>query len=85
MSVVSTTKLLLQKLGNEEWELFLDIVQSFCEKNEIEVSDMNARYTKARGRSRCQDEESLMTMKHHFRINIFTATIDFQLQELDSQ
>jgi hypothetical protein len=57
-SAVSTTKLLLQKLRNEEWEPFLDTVKSFCEKNEIDVPDMNARYTRARGRSYRQDEES---------------------------
>ena len=85
MIVVSTTKLLLQKLRNEEWEPFLVIVKSFCERNEIEVPDMKACYTRARGRSRRQDEESFMTMEHHFRIDMFIATIDFQLQELDSR
>jgi hypothetical protein len=85
MTIVSTTKLLLQKLRNEEWEFFLGIVKSFCERNEIEVPDMNACYTRARGRFRRQDEESLITMEHHFRIDIFTAAIDFQLQELDSR
>ena len=85
MTIVSTTKLLLQKLRNEEWKPFLDIVKSFCERNEIEVLDINACYTRARGRSCRQDEESLITIKHHFRIDIFTAAIDFQLQELDSR
>jgi hypothetical protein len=42
MTVVSTIKLLLQKLRNEEWEPFFDIVKSFYERNEIEVPDMNA-------------------------------------------
>ena len=41
---------------------------------------MNARYTKGRGRYRCQDDD--LTMKYYFRIGIFTVTIDFQLQEL---
>jgi hypothetical protein len=83
MSAVSTTKLLIQKLRNEEWEPFLDTVKSFCEKNEIDVPDMNASYTGARGRSRRQDES--MTMEHHFRIDVFTAAIDFQLQELNNR
>jgi len=30
MSVVLTTKSLLQNLRNEEWEPFLEIVKSFC-------------------------------------------------------
>jgi hypothetical protein len=46
---------------------------------------MNARYTRARGRSCHQNEESSMTMEHHFRIDVFVAAIDFQLQELDNR
>jgi hypothetical protein len=68
MTVVSTTKLLLQKLRNEEWEPFFDIVKSFCERNEIEVPDMNACYTRARGSIRRQDEESLITMEHFLEL-----------------
>jgi hypothetical protein len=78
MSVVLATKLLLQKLRNEEWEPFLDIVKSFCEKkNKIDVPNMNAHYTRAQGKPSRQNEESLMTMKHHFRIDIFTVAIYF--------
>jgi hypothetical protein len=85
MKLVSTTKSLLQNLRNEKGEHFLDTVKSFCEKNEIDVPDMNARYTRARGRSCRQNEESFMTMEHHFRIDVFIAAIDFQLQELDNR
>jgi hypothetical protein len=38
---------------------------------------MNARYTRAQGKSCCQNEESPMTMEHHFRIDVFTTAIDF--------
>jgi len=86
MSAVSTTKLLFQRLRNEEWELFLDTVKSFCEKkNKIDVPDMNAHYTRARGRSCRSDEESSLTMEHHFRIDVFTVAINFQLQELNNK
>ena len=44
---------------------------------------MNARYTKGRGKYRCQDDD--LTMEHHFRIGIFIVAIDFQLQELKSR
>jgi len=84
--LVSTSKLLIQKLRNEEWERFLDTVKSFCEKkNEIDVLDMNARYTRARDRSCRQDKESSMTMENHFRIDVFTIAIGFQLQELNNK
>jgi hypothetical protein len=60
-------------------------VKSFCEENNIDIPDMNAHYSRAQGRSRCQDEGSLTTVEHHFRVDIFTAAIDFQLQELKSR
>ena len=56
---------------------------SSCEQHEIDILDMNARYTKGRGRYRCQDDD--LIMEHHFRISIFTITIDFQLQKLKSR
>jgi hypothetical protein len=65
--------------------LFLILLNHFVKKNEIDVPDMNARYTRARGRSCHQNEESSMTMEHHFRIGVFVAAIDFQLQELDNR
>ncbi|KAF5458222.1 hypothetical protein F2P56_022269, partial [Juglans regia] len=54
MSLVSTTKMLIQNLRDDG----------------------------ARGKSRHQVDKS---MEHHFRIDIFTATIDFQLQELNNR
>ena len=40
LSVVSTTKVLIQKLRNEGWESLLDQVVCFCNKNDILVPDM---------------------------------------------
>ncbi|XP_075665649.1 uncharacterized protein LOC142635363 [Castanea sativa] len=62
------------QLRDDGWEPLLASVISFCEQHEIDIPDMNARYTKARGRYRCQDED--LTMEHHFRISIFTVAID---------
>ncbi|XP_030964331.1 zinc finger MYM-type protein 1-like [Quercus lobata] len=83
MHLVSTTKSFIQKLRDDGWEPLLATVISFCEQHEIDIPDMNARYTKGRGRYRRQDDD--LTMEHHFRIGIFTVTIDFQLQELKSR
>ncbi|KAK4599518.1 hypothetical protein RGQ29_009535 [Quercus rubra] len=83
MHLVSTTKSLIQKLRDNGWEPLLASVISFCEQHEIDIPDMNARYTKGRGRYRRQDDD--LTMEHHFRIDIFTVAIDFQLQELKSR
>ena len=83
MHLISTTESLVQELRDDGWESLLASVISFCEQHEIDIPDMNARYTKGRGRYRCQDDD--LTMKHHFRIGIFTVVIDFQLQELKSR
>ena len=44
---------------------------------------MNARYVERRGRARNQQDN--VTIEHHYRVNIFYATIDSQLQELNYQ
>ncbi|XP_065630676.1 uncharacterized protein LOC136068012 [Quercus suber] len=83
MHLVSTTKSLIQKLRDDGWEPLLASVISFCEQHEIDIPDMNACYTKGRGRYHRQDEN--LTIEHHFRIGIFTVAINFQLQELRSR
>ena len=70
-------------MRDDEWEPLLANVISFCELHEIDIPDMNARYTKGRGRYHRQDDD--LTMEHHFRISIFTVAINFQLQELKSR
>nr|XP_023915381.1 uncharacterized protein LOC112026946 [Quercus suber] len=71
------------QLRDDGWEPLLASVIAFCEQHEIDIPDMNARYTKGQGRYRRQDED--VTMEHHFKICIFTIAIDFQLQELKSR
>ena len=44
---------------------------------------MNARYVTRRGRARNQYDN--VTIEHHYRVNIFYATIVSQLQELNYQ
>ena len=84
MHLVSTIKSFIQKLRDDGWDPLLASVASFCGQHEIDIPDLNARYTKARGRYRYQDE-TLTTIEHHLRIDIFTVAIDFQLQELNSR
>ena len=47
MHLVSTTKSLIQKLRDDGWESLLAGVTSFCGQNEIDILDLNTRYTKA--------------------------------------
>ena len=76
MHLVSTTKSLIQKLRDDGWEHLLASVTSFCGQHEIDIPDLNAHYTKARGRYRHEDK-ALTTIEHHLRIDIFTVAIDF--------
>ncbi|TYH12885.1 hypothetical protein ES288_A06G101500v1 [Gossypium darwinii] len=66
MSLVLTTKDLIQKLRDDGWNELLKNVISFCE-----TSDPNKK----------ED----VTVEHHYRVDIFFATIDTQLQELKSR
>jgi hypothetical protein len=56
-------------------------VKSFCNKRNIDVPDMNARYVERRGRARHQQAD--ITIEHYYRVDIFCASIDSQLQELN--
>ena len=76
MHLVSTTKSLIQKLRDDGWEPLLASVTSFCGQHEIDIPDLNAHYTKARGRYRHEDK-ALTTIEHHLKIDIFTVAIDF--------
>ncbi|XP_075636666.1 uncharacterized protein LOC142608893 [Castanea sativa] len=82
--LVSTIKSLIQKLRDDGWELLLASVTSFCGQHEVDIPDVNAHYTKTRGRYHHQDE-TLTTIEPHLRIDVFTIAINYQLQELNSR
>ena len=87
--IMEITNILCQALQQHSQDLLnamplLASVTSFCGQHKIDITDLNARYTKARGRYHHQDE-ALTTIEHHLRIDIFTVAIDFQLQELNSR
>ncbi|TYI77909.1 hypothetical protein E1A91_D06G174300v1 [Gossypium mustelinum] len=81
MSLVLTTKYLIQKLRNDGWNELLKNVISFCETWELDFPDMNAQYIVGRSRNKKED----VTVEHHYQVDIFFATIDTQLQELKSR
>ncbi|XP_020967647.1 zinc finger protein 862-like [Arachis ipaensis] len=64
-----------------EWCKFLANVKDFCEKHEIEVPNMGAQYVFRSGRS----HQPSVTVEHHYRIDVFLATIDSQIQKLNSK
>ncbi|XP_030963919.1 uncharacterized protein LOC115985089 [Quercus lobata] len=81
MNFVSSTKALIQKFRDEEWDILLTIVKSFCEARDIDVSNMNARYVERGGLACYQQDE--FTIEHHYREDIFYVAIDSILQELN--
>jgi hypothetical protein len=57
-------------------------VTSFCKHQDIEVPDMDACFSSV-GRSRRKQKS--VTVEHHYQVDIFTAIIDQQLQELNNR
>ncbi|XP_052619796.1 uncharacterized protein LOC111889415 [Lactuca sativa] len=82
LALVSTTKILIQKLRDEGWQSLLDQVVCFCEKNNIPVPNMNEAY---RYIIRQRREKDNITTEHHYRVELFIVAIDSQLQELNSR
>ncbi|TYH24740.1 hypothetical protein ES288_A03G115100v1 [Gossypium darwinii] len=81
MSLVLTTKDLIQKLRDDGWNELLKNVISFFETSELDFPYMNAQYIVGRSRNKKED----VTVEHHYRVDIFFATINTQLQELKSR
>ncbi|TYH76979.1 hypothetical protein ES332_D04G122600v1 [Gossypium tomentosum] len=81
MSLVLTTKYLIQKLRDDGWNKLLKNVISFCETWELNFPYMNAQYIVGHSRNKKED----VTVEHHYQVDIFFATIDTQLQELKSR
>ncbi|XP_019183943.1 PREDICTED: zinc finger MYM-type protein 1-like [Ipomoea nil] len=83
MHLVTSTKLLIQKLRDSGWDELVSSVKSFCENVNISVPDFDAQYIARRGRARNQQDE--LTVGHHYKVDIFNAVIDSQLQELNNR
>ena len=81
MHLVTSTKTLIQKLRDDGCETLLEEVISFCKHQDIKVPDMDACFSNV-GRSRRKTKS--VTVEHHYRVDIFTAIIDQQLQELNN-
>ncbi|XP_027124236.1 uncharacterized protein [Coffea arabica] len=81
--LVSSTTKLLKNFRDSGWDDFLVKVKLFCEQHQIDIPDMNAQYIARRGRSRSHHDE--ISVEHYYRVDIFLATIDYQLQELHSR
>jgi hypothetical protein len=78
---VSIAKKLFQKLRGDGWDNLLENIVSFSKKSEIDIPDLSARYIEGR----CRNQKNHITVEYYYHFDIFNATIDFQLQELDNR
>ncbi|TYG36709.1 hypothetical protein ES288_D13G084800v1 [Gossypium darwinii] len=67
LSLVFTTKYLIQKLKDDGWNELLKNVISFCETWELDFPDMNAQYIVGRSHNKKED----VTVEHHYRPKFF--------------
>ncbi|XP_022871553.1 uncharacterized protein LOC111390706 [Olea europaea var. sylvestris] len=80
MRLVQLCKARLQTMRDDEWDSFFGMVCSFCEAHEINVLNMDDMFVTL-GRSR----RDTVTNLHYFRVKMFYAIIDMQLQELNDR
>ncbi|XP_071916289.1 uncharacterized protein [Coffea arabica] len=83
MYLVSSITKLLKNFRDSGWDDFLVTVKLFFEQHQIDIPCMNAQYIARRGRSRSHHDE--INVEHYYQMDIFLATIDYQLQELHSR
>ncbi|XP_068316344.1 uncharacterized protein [Pyrus communis] len=83
MALVKTCKEQLRCMRNDEnFDLLVDKVSSFCVEHEIEVPTMDDLYV-IQGKSLRKAPRK--TNHHHYKVELFFEVIDFQLTELDDR
>ncbi|XP_061993478.1 uncharacterized protein LOC133711362 [Rosa rugosa] len=81
MNFVGLTKSILQEMREKGWDDLVRDVESFCEKHDIDMLDMNACYKDST--CRCCQQRNFITVEHHYHMDVFNALVDFQLSELN--
>ncbi|XP_042465839.1 zinc finger MYM-type protein 1-like [Zingiber officinale] len=82
VSLIKTMKVRLQKLREEGWENFLDVVNKFYSNHMIPVPNMEENM-RTRGRSRRNGQ--MITNFHHYRVEIFYQVLDMMVQEMSNR
>lgn len=80
MHLITDVKESLQDMRENGWEPLLKKVKPFCERNEIEVPDMDKEIN-VRGTSRRRKQK--VTNMHYYHVEIFLVAIDAILTELN--
>nr|GEU61982.1 zinc finger MYM-type protein 1-like [Tanacetum cinerariifolium] len=73
LTLVSTTKTLIQELRDDGWKSLLDKVVCFYEKYNIPVLDMNVTYREI---IQSRHKKDNVTVEHHYRVDVFIVAID---------
>ncbi|ESR65508.1 hypothetical protein CICLE_v10007751mg [Citrus x clementina] len=82
VKLVEVYKHNLQKLRDSGWDSLFGQVSTFCSKHDIDVLDMDDLFL-IPGRSRRKARE--ITNLHRYRVELFYAVLDMQLQELNNR
>ncbi|XP_042401465.1 zinc finger MYM-type protein 1-like [Zingiber officinale] len=83
MELVLSTKNLLQQMWDNKWNDLLAKVNFFCELRNIDIPDFNDPYINRRGRAPARQDN--FTIEHHYQVELFYASIDSQLQEINGR
>jgi hypothetical protein len=82
VNVVRVVKSIKKKMRSDNgWENFICKVVEFCVDHEIVIPNMEETYILCGGRARRQPDH--FTIDHYFRVEVFRATLDTQLTELN--
>ncbi|XP_021979383.1 uncharacterized protein LOC110875493 [Helianthus annuus] len=81
IQMVNATKQQLQTYKLEGFDSLLKDVASFCEKNEIEIVDMEDEYVNPKYKRK----KTNITNRHYYEVENFNTVLDMQLQELDNR
>jgi hypothetical protein len=80
MQLIIDVKEQLQDMRDNEWDPLFKRAKTFCDKNEIEVPDMDKEIN-ARGTSTRRKQK--VTNMHFYHVEIFLAAIDAILSEMN--
>ncbi|XP_061345684.1 uncharacterized protein LOC133291440 [Gastrolobium bilobum] len=81
MTLVKVSKELLQNMRDNGWDNLFQKTSEFCIKHDIDILDMESVLA-LQGRTK---RRGPVTHLHHFKVDIFYAMIDTQLQELNDR
>lgn len=82
MRLVFSTKVGLEEMRSDDgWESFFFRIVELCANHSIDIPDLEETYILRGGRARRQPDS--FTKEHYFRVEVFRATIDTQLHEIE--